>query len=228
VRRGVLLSTFRRSPRDALVASDDAVDAGIDGVFAYDHLWPMGSPDRPAIAPFEVLTAVAQRHPELTVGTLVARIGVVDDDILLSQCRALRLVAEGRVVIGLGTGDKLSAAENLAYGIGIAPPEVRRASLRRVAGTLLAEGTEVWIGSGSVATNQIAADVGCALNLWDAQPADVEEAATRSQVTWAGPAPRHDGEVDASATASLLAELDGAGAAWAVFAPQTPVELVAR
>ncbi|HLK45965.1 MAG TPA: hypothetical protein VKT18_08240, partial [Acidimicrobiales bacterium] len=173
MRRGRLLPTFRLSPDDALAAADEAAAGGLDGVFCYDHLWPMGSPQRPAIAPFEVLAVVARRHPSLTVGPLVARIGLVAEDVLLAQCRALRAVASGDVVIGLGTGDRLSREENLAYGIGYDDPEVRRGALCRVAAALREEGVEVWIGGGHERTNAIAASVGALLNLWDASPEDV-------------------------------------------------------
>ena len=37
---GALLPTFRNGAADALAFADRAVEAGIDGLFAYDHLWP--------------------------------------------------------------------------------------------------------------------------------------------------------------------------------------------
>jgi hypothetical protein len=61
IRTGVVLPTFRETPDDALRAADDAVTAGVDGLFCYDHIWPMGQPDRPALAPFPVLGALATR-----------------------------------------------------------------------------------------------------------------------------------------------------------------------
>jgi len=67
VKLGVLLPTFRNGASDALAFADRAVEAGIDGLFAYDHLWPMGSPTRPSLAPFAVLAAVARRH-DVVVG----------------------------------------------------------------------------------------------------------------------------------------------------------------
>jgi alkanesulfonate monooxygenase SsuD/methylene tetrahydromethanopterin reductase-like flavin-dependent oxidoreductase (luciferase family) len=221
MRLGVLLPTFRSSPASALEVAADAATRGLDGIFCYDHLWPMGSPERPAIAPFELLAVVASRHDSLSVGTLVARIGLVDNEVLLSQFRALRLVAKGRVVAGLGTGDRLSREENLAYGIDVAPPAQRREELRRLAGTLLDESTEVWVGSGAAATNAIAATLGCTLNLWNTTVEDLERAAVLAAVSWAGSAPARDDELDLEATASLLRDLDRAGATWAVFSPGT-------
>ena len=52
IRTGVVLPTFRETPDDALEAARLAFASGVDGVFCYDHIWPMGEPDRPALAPF--------------------------------------------------------------------------------------------------------------------------------------------------------------------------------
>jgi hypothetical protein len=227
MRLGVLLPTFRSSPADALIAADEAAGAGLDGVFAYDHVWPMGSPDRPAIAPFEVLATVAHRQPTLVVGPLVARVGLVTNEVLLGQCRALRAVAD-HVVLALGTGDSLSRAENVAYGVPDASPAARRASLRSLATSLMEEGAEVWIGDGAPATRAIASSIGSTLNLWNATPAAVATAAAESAVSWAGPAPSRDGRIDEAATAELLAGLTAAGATWAVLAPQVPISLLGR
>jgi alkanesulfonate monooxygenase SsuD/methylene tetrahydromethanopterin reductase-like flavin-dependent oxidoreductase (luciferase family) len=224
MRLGVLLPTFRLSPASALGVAAHAAELGIDGVFCYDHLWPMGSPERPAIAPFEVLSVVATRHDALVVGTLVARIGLVSNEVLLSQFRALGCVAAGRVIAGLGTGDKLSREENLAFGIDYALPGERRDQLRALAATLHDEGTEVWIGAGSKETSAIADELGCTLNLWNTSLEVLERAAGHVAVSWAGSAPTRGGEPDLDATASLLRALDAAGSTWAVFSPGTPLE----
>jgi hypothetical protein len=228
VKLGVLLPTFRATPSDAFEAADEAARHGLDGVFAYDHLWPMGSPERPALAPFEVLAAVAERQPALVVGPLVARVGLVEDAVLLGQFRALRVVAGDRIVVALGTGDRLSREENLAYGLGIAPPDERRASLHDVAKALGDEGAEVWVGDGAPATRAIAAAIGGTLNLWDAAPEVVARAGVDGNVSWAGPAPQRDGAVDEPATAGLVEDLAAAGSSWAVFAPQVPLALLGR
>jgi hypothetical protein len=226
MRLGVLLPTFRDSPADALAAADEAVRVGLDGVFAYDHVWPMGAPERPALAPFEVLATVAHRQPALVVGPLVARVGLVAEEVLLAQCRALRVVAGERVVLALGTGDKLSRAENVAYGVPDATPDERRASLARLATTLTGEGAEVWVGDGAPATRAVAATVGCTLNLWNALPADVAAASGNSTVSWAGPGPERDGAIDEPGLAALVLALEGAGSTWAVFAPQVPIAML--
>ena len=59
MRTGVVLPTFRDTPDEAFAAAAAAVEAGVDGLFCYDHIWPMGQPERPALAPFPLLGALA-------------------------------------------------------------------------------------------------------------------------------------------------------------------------
>ena len=80
MRTGVVLPTFRQTPDQAFAAADEAVAGGVDGVFCYDHIWPMSQPERPALAPFPVLGALTARLAPNDdgrggpfLGTLVAR-----------------------------------------------------------------------------------------------------------------------------------------------------------
>ena len=119
---------------------------GVDGLFCYDHIWPMGQPDRPALAPFPILGALATRFAPRDglagpfVGSLVARVGLVPDDVLFEQFVALHRLAPGRVVAALGTGDHLSAAENRAYGIEYPPASARRTAMVALARRLRGRG----------------------------------------------------------------------------------------
>ena len=211
---GVLLPTFRQGADDAFGFAREAVDAGLDGVFAYDHLWPMGSPERPALAPFPLLAAVARRHQDLTVAPLVARVGLVSSTHLVEQFRSLASWAAGRVIATLGTGDRLSADENLAYGLSFQDADERRELLYRAA-SVLREEMPVWIGAGAQATNELARSLGVTLNLWDAPLEKVREQCEIGPTSWAGPAP-----------SNLFATLDSlrdAGVSWAVLSPQVDI-----
>ena len=114
----------------------------------------MGQPERPALAPFPLLGALAARfapRPDGAgpyFGTLVARIGLVPNAVLAAEFRALARLAPGRVIAGLGTGDSLSAEENRAYGIPFAPAAVRRAEVVALARELTSEGIIVWVAGG--------------------------------------------------------------------------------
>lgn len=222
MKTGVILPSFRDTADEALSVARRADELGVDGVFCYDHLWPMGQPGRPALAPFPLLAAIAASTGRVTVGTLVARVGLVPDRVLLAEVDALSVLAPGRVVAALGTGDRLSAAENEAYGVPFAPTADRRASLRRCARALRARGVPVWVGGGAQQTVVVAEEEGVAVNLWAVVPELVALQARRSEVTWAGPAPQSPPAVEA-----LTAALAEAGATWAVFGWPAPLEALA-
>jgi alkanesulfonate monooxygenase SsuD/methylene tetrahydromethanopterin reductase-like flavin-dependent oxidoreductase (luciferase family) len=214
VKLGVLLPTFRNGADDAFAFAAQAVDAGVDGLFAYDHLWPMGTPTRPSLAPFALLASVARRH-DVIVGPLVARVGLVGTPHLVEEFLTLERVAPGRVICALGSGDKLSAAENEAYDVPVRSADERRALMAETA-TELRDRMPIWFGAGSDETNRVARDVGATINLWDASPERVRAIAQSGDVSWAGPASRD--------LPSTLDAVRAAGATWAVFAPDVEVE----
>jgi len=221
----VILPTFSETADEAMSVARRAEEVGIDGVFCYDHLWPMGQPDRPALAPFPVLAAVAATTQRISVGTLVARIGLVPDEVLVTEFETLDALAPGRVVAGLGTGDRLSADENRAYGISFRPADERVEALRRCARALRARSIAVWVGGASRKTMAVAEEEQVVANLWDAPEAAVADQAARSEVTWAGPPPTFS---DASGElASLFGRLSAAGATWAVLGWPVPLEAMA-
>jgi hypothetical protein len=214
---GVLLPTFRNGAADAFAFAERAVDAGVDGLFAYDHLWPMGSPTRPSLAPFPLLASVARRHDDVVVGPLVARVGLVGTDHLVDEYLTLERVAPSRVICALGSGDKLSAAENEAYDIPVRSADERRALMAEAA-RALRERMPIWFGAGNDETNRVAREVGATINLWDATPQRLRDTVASGEVSWAGPVP-----ADLSATLDAVRD---AGATWAIFAPDVDVDVL--
>src|SRR5205823_3228175 len=90
VKLGVSLPVFTDDPSRAMAVADRAAALGVDGVFSPDHLfppifYPPSGPDRPALEAFTLLAAVSARHPELSVGTLVARVTLRAPGILAKQ-----------------------------------------------------------------------------------------------------------------------------------------------
>jgi alkanesulfonate monooxygenase SsuD/methylene tetrahydromethanopterin reductase-like flavin-dependent oxidoreductase (luciferase family) len=228
LRTGVILPTFRETPDDAFTVARAAVAAGVDGIFCYDHVWPLGQPERPALAPFPVLGALAGQIGAAAhevggpfLGTLVARVGLVPNAVLAGQFRALEALAPGRVIAGLGTGDRLSADETRAYGVPYPPAAERRAQMTALAGDLVAAGLTVWVGGGRVGRTDEARSSGAAMTVWDSEPSLVRARVDETdavEVTWAGPPP-----ADAQALAEAVASLHAAGATWVVFG--WPVDL---
>lgn len=223
MRVGVTLPSFREDPAETLEAASRAEALGFDGGFVFDHLWPMGRPDRPALSAFPLLGALVAVTSRMCLGTLVARVGLVPDDLLVAELVSLERMAPGRIIAGLGTGDAKSAAENLAFGIAYPPADERRLSLRSCARRLRDRGIPVWIGGGSTATTGIAAELGVAVNLWEGQPAALAAMQQHTEVTWAGPVTG-----DVAAMAEWLSEIRRAGATWAVCAWPASLEDLAE
>ncbi len=233
MRTGVVLPTFRDRPDAAFAAAAEAVAAGVDGLFCYDHIWPIGQPERPALAPFPLLGALATMLGPAGapgdgpfLGTLVARIGLVPNDVLAAQFLALESLAPGRVIAGLGTGDRLSEGENRAYGIPFAWAAERRSAMVELGRRLARAGLPVWMAGGRAGRTEEAWAAGAALNVWDATPALVAErrAGPRGvEVTWAGPPP-----TPASPPLSeKVGVLHEAGATWVIFGWPVDVEALA-
>lgn len=223
IRTGVVLPTFRATPADALEVAFEAFEAGVDGVFCYDHLWPIGQPERPALAPFPILAALAAQGAgaggtggrQGYLGTLVARVGLVPSSVLVAQFTALEHLAPGRVIAGLGTGDHLSEGENRGYGIPFTAAAERRVDMVGVARTLKGAGLTVWLAAGTAARVVEAHAAGVAINLWDADPALValvSDGPEAVEVTWGGPPPATS--IQLHATVQAVAR---AGATWAIF-----------
>jgi alkanesulfonate monooxygenase SsuD/methylene tetrahydromethanopterin reductase-like flavin-dependent oxidoreductase (luciferase family) len=230
MRIGLTLPSFR-DDSSAVAAAVEAERLGFDGVFAFDHLWPMGQPQRPALSVFPLLGAVAASTERITVGTLVARIGLLPDELLVRSLRSLDRIAAGRFIAGLGVGDSKSKAENEAFGIRFAPVEDRLASLEACATRLRDDGVTVWVGAARTdsPTSLIAERLGGTVNFWQVSPEDLARARDRlfGEVTWGGmvgrtPSGNFAGtadkppEIDAASATEHLKALAAAGATWAV------------
>lgn len=213
MRVGLTLPQFRADPDPAIAVARTAEEAGIDGVFVFDHLWPIGQPDKPAIQSTALLGALCAETSRMALGTLVARVGLVPDAVLVNVFLTVHRMIGDRLIAGVGTGDGLSKAENEAYGVPYESAATRLARVDSVVGQLRQRGVTTWIGGRSAQTLELAVGHSVPLNLWS--PSDEELTARRGAVelTWGGSV-RSD--VDVSA---LLRSLADAGVTFAVLAP---------
>lgn len=213
----VTLPQFAGEVEPALEAARRAEVAGLDGVFVFDHLWAIGRPERPALTPFPLLGALASETETIALGTLVARVGLFPDAVLVHHFATLQRMVGNRLIAGLGTGDALSAPENVAFGAGYPPTSERLAALSRCCRRLRDEGITTWVGGRSRRTVHVAERDADALNLWDASPAQLRAVKT-APVTWGGIVPEDPHQI-----APRLEALRAAGATWAVCgAPRGP------
>ncbi|TMK92908.1 MAG: LLM class flavin-dependent oxidoreductase [Actinobacteria bacterium] len=126
---GLVLSVFTADPAKPMASAGRAAAAGYDAVFASDHLFPPGAPDRPSLEPYTLLAAIGAANPGLGVGVLVTRAGFRPVGMLAKQAAALDQVTGGRAVVGLGVGDANGRAEHAALGLGYPPFPERLALL---------------------------------------------------------------------------------------------------
>jgi alkanesulfonate monooxygenase SsuD/methylene tetrahydromethanopterin reductase-like flavin-dependent oxidoreductase (luciferase family) len=171
---GTTLPQFREDVEVAIAAALRIEQLGLDGVFAFDHLWPIGNPDGMVLHSHTLLGALATETKRVRLGTLVARVGLFPDAVLINTLASLAHIAgRERTIAGIGTGDALSKPENLAFGVAYDSVSERVGAVGRVSRALRAQGVTTWAGGRSPALRQVAADDADALNIWGATPAEV-------------------------------------------------------
>jgi alkanesulfonate monooxygenase SsuD/methylene tetrahydromethanopterin reductase-like flavin-dependent oxidoreductase (luciferase family) len=133
---GLTLGTFIADPSRPLASASRAAAAGFDAVFASDHLFPPGSPGRPALEPFTLLAAAAAANPGLGTGVLVTRPGMRPVGMLAKEAASLDLMTGGRAILGLGLGDANGRLEHEALGLEYPPARERAELLAETLGAL--------------------------------------------------------------------------------------------
>lgn len=213
MRVGITLPQFRADPTGAIGVARDAEAAGLDGVFVFDHLWPIGRPDKPSIHSTALLGALCAETSRIALGTLVARVGLVPDAVLVNTLATVQRMIGDRLVAGIGTGDGLSRAENEAYGVPYEPAAVRLARVDSVVGALRTRGITTWVGGRSAQTLELAVGRDVPLNMWMPSREELSSRAGAVELTWGGMV---RGDTDLGA---LLRGLVDHGVTWAVVAP---------
>ncbi len=241
MRLGITLPQFREDAEPALAVARRAEAAGLDGVFVFDHLWPLHRPASPALHSLTLLGALSTETSRVTLATFVARVSLLPDAVLVHTLHSLHRMLEGRFIAGLGTGDRNNRDENVAYGVGFPPADARAGQLVDCCRRLRELGVTTWVGGDSERARRIAAEEADAWNGWGL-PADrfdslASELRGATNVTWGGQV--LIGRTDEHAAEKLerhgprphlvhgtveelrrhFAALEGAGASWAVCSP---------
>jgi alkanesulfonate monooxygenase SsuD/methylene tetrahydromethanopterin reductase-like flavin-dependent oxidoreductase (luciferase family) len=215
VKVGLLAPVFARDPNPAIEVARQADEGGLDGVFCYDHLFPINSPDRPSLSALPMLAAMATQTERIAIGTLVSRVTLLPLPVLLDSLATLDEIAGGRAIAGIGTGDRLTENENKAYGMEFPSLEERLILLTDAARGLRSRHVRTWIGGRSWAVRAIAAREADAWNSWEGPLGELEDfaAANRDtcEATWGG-LPPSDGDL-----AAHLVSLARSGVSWAVY-----------
>ena len=167
---GTTLPQFRSSAEPAIEVARQAEAAGLDGVFVFDHLWPLGQPRQPALHALPLLGALVAETDSLVVGTLVARVSVLPDPVLVDALVTVRQLAGERFIAGLGTGDRHNRDENVTHGVPYPAPEARLARLADCCDRLRHAGVTTWVGGLSGDVRRLAAAKADGWNGWGVEP----------------------------------------------------------
>jgi alkanesulfonate monooxygenase SsuD/methylene tetrahydromethanopterin reductase-like flavin-dependent oxidoreductase (luciferase family) len=107
---------------------------GYDSVWAYDHLAPYWTRRSQAFECWTLLAAVSQRTKKIKLGSLVTNVNLRSPALLAKITSTLDNLSNGRLILGLGTGDTMSRNELLSYGYRFANIDER---LERLKETIL-------------------------------------------------------------------------------------------
>jgi alkanesulfonate monooxygenase SsuD/methylene tetrahydromethanopterin reductase-like flavin-dependent oxidoreductase (luciferase family) len=193
VKLGLTLPSFVDDPVIPLGVARVAEDAGVDGVFVYDHVWrDIPPPRRPALECFALLGALAAETSSIHIGSLVARATLRPPATLATAFDAVHRISDGRLIAAIGAGDRESRAENEACGLDFGTNVDRIAALLAATHACVGRGYPVWVAGHAHHLLEICSHAD-GWNGW-ADPPDVfadyaravREVSPRITVTWAG------------------------------------------
>lgn len=167
-RIGITLPSFVRDPETPLTVARAAEQAGLDGVFLFDHLWRRAADGttRPALEATTLLGAVAAETSRIHVGTLVARATLRPAASLAAALETAARVAPGRVLAGLGVGDSENREENESAGLSFGNAKSRLEELRTAVHEVRGRGVTVWVGGAAGSVRMLAAAEADGWNRW--------------------------------------------------------------
>jgi alkanesulfonate monooxygenase SsuD/methylene tetrahydromethanopterin reductase-like flavin-dependent oxidoreductase (luciferase family) len=198
VKVGITLPSFRDEVGPSLEIAAVAEASGLDGVFAYDHLFRRDAAGyrRPALELFALMGAVAGATTRIAVGSLVARATLRPYATLANGFDSLaRILGPDRLLVGIGAGDGESREENEAFGLDYGTVAERVAALRDAVDEVRDRGYPVWVGGSDPAVREVAAAHADGWNRWGGglerfreQGANLQMAAARRPftLTWGG------------------------------------------
>jgi alkanesulfonate monooxygenase SsuD/methylene tetrahydromethanopterin reductase-like flavin-dependent oxidoreductase (luciferase family) len=197
VRVGLTLPSFHSEPDRVLAVARAAEEAGLDGVFLFDHLFrrrgdAATAERRPALELLTMTAAVAAATRRPAVGTLVARATLRPPATLRAAFDTLARIAPGRIIAGLGGGDAESITEDTAFGVlpgdpapagsGTETDDVGAYRLERLRATveeLAGRQYPVWVAGVSAAAVRVAAARADGWNRWGGGPPSFASAVER-------------------------------------------------
>jgi alkanesulfonate monooxygenase SsuD/methylene tetrahydromethanopterin reductase-like flavin-dependent oxidoreductase (luciferase family) len=142
----ITVPQFSPTFEPVLAAARFAEASSLDGVFLFDHLVPLGDPTRPVLELAATLGAVAAATSTITVGTLVMRVPLRGWEVSAALADTAATIAPGRMVVGLGAGDRMSADEAVRFGQFPGSVAERVAAVEQTVARLAGSDVRRWVG----------------------------------------------------------------------------------
>ena len=120
----------------------DCESLGYDSVWAYDHLTPYWLRSRSSLEGWSLLSAVAARTSKIKIGSLVTNVNLRNPSLLAKITSTIDNISDGRLMVGLGIGDRMSIPELVSYGYRFPTLDERVTLLRETIMVLRAMWTE--------------------------------------------------------------------------------------
>lgn len=153
LRTDLLLDPFGASWAGLRHTAEQAVDAGFDGLWTWDHLSGRVHRSSHVLECWTTLTALAVAVPGVVLGPLVLNVGSRHPGVLAQMAATLQEVSGGRLVLGLGAGGGSATpyvAEQEALGMPRLADPARRRQVEEVVTVLRA----LWQGRSTTFAGQ--------------------------------------------------------------------------
>ena len=169
---------FSTDPHHLLTLASRASHYRLNGLFAFDHLVPLGDPHRPVFELTAILGALGASSA-VTVGSLVMRVTLRPPEISAAAAATLDALLPGRAVLGLGIGDSLSAEEAHRFGQTLPSLDDRLSLLGETIAAVksVAPSLPVWVGGRHHQLRELAARLADGWNAWGAEISDLADEA---------------------------------------------------
>jgi len=113
-----------------VAVAKECENLGYDSVWAYDHLSPFWIQSGSSLECWTVLAGVAERTSKIRIGSLVTNANLRNPALLAKMSSTVDNISDGRLILGLGTGDSLSRRELLSSGFRFSDLEERVGRLK--------------------------------------------------------------------------------------------------
>lgn len=165
---GLALPSFVDDPEIPIRVARVADEAGLDGVFVYDHLFRVGRDGtrRPALECCTLLAALAVETRRVVLGTLVLRATLRAPAAAAVALETVRRIAGDRLVVGVGAGDAESAVEMEEFGLRFGTLPERVGAVVATCDALRERGLRVWVGGSARHLGSVAVGHADGWNRW--------------------------------------------------------------